>query len=249
MKSTEDGTCDETGDNNIQKHTKDNEQSGGSQINTDAMHGCSDNVVTGRNHGDDLSGKSSPLFSRATTFVGTTRYMSPERLDGQPYDFRADVWSLGLCIMASALGKHPISSCSYWSVLDCVKGNNSPMISKDDTRWSVEFKDFLSVCLKKDPSERPSCKDLLYHPFLSRTDAGDKQVIADILQHQESSDSKQKDYDAFMECISGTISPFNSSMRALLIGRNDWSVLANHFGTDEITIQCECEKLFASQND
>jgi len=50
------------------------------------MHGCSDNVVTGRNHGDDLSGKSSPLFSQATTFVGTTRYMSPERLDGQPYE-------------------------------------------------------------------------------------------------------------------------------------------------------------------
>jgi len=26
------------------------------------------------------------LFSQATTFVGTTRYMSPERLDGQPYE-------------------------------------------------------------------------------------------------------------------------------------------------------------------
>eukprot|EP00959_Pyramimonas_sp_CCMP1952_P346704 7261560-Pyramimonas_sp.AAC.1 len=41
------------------------------------------------------------------TFVGTTCYMSPERLNTDPYTAQADIWSLGLTLYEAATGKYP----------------------------------------------------------------------------------------------------------------------------------------------
>ena len=43
----------------------------------------------------------------ASTFCGTLTYMSPERLNGAPYSFGGDVWSLGLSLLTCALGRYP----------------------------------------------------------------------------------------------------------------------------------------------
>jgi serine/threonine protein kinase len=43
----------------------------------------------------------------ATAWVGTVTYMSPERLTGSGYSFSADVWSLGIVLAESALGRYP----------------------------------------------------------------------------------------------------------------------------------------------
>jgi len=49
------------------------------------------------------------------TFVGTTIYMSPERIDSQRYSFAGDIWSFGLTIMFCALGRIPIDvTGGYW---------------------------------------------------------------------------------------------------------------------------------------
>lgn len=45
---------------------------------------------------------------RAHSFVGTAVYMSPERLQGEPYGSSADVWSLGLTLLTLAIGKYPL---------------------------------------------------------------------------------------------------------------------------------------------
>lgn len=45
---------------------------------------------------------------RAHSFVGTATYMSPERLQGEPYGPPADVWSLGLTLLTLALGAYPL---------------------------------------------------------------------------------------------------------------------------------------------
>ncbi len=41
------------------------------------------------------------------TFVGTVGYMSPERIQGQRYNAKADVWGFGLSLLACALGGFP----------------------------------------------------------------------------------------------------------------------------------------------
>lgn len=45
--------------------------------------------------------------SLAGTFTGTSSYMAPERIQGQPYTVKADVWSLGLTLMEVAQHRFP----------------------------------------------------------------------------------------------------------------------------------------------
>lgn len=42
----------------------------------------------------------------AETFVGTTRYMAPERLSGATYSYPSDVWALGLILLELVTGRY-----------------------------------------------------------------------------------------------------------------------------------------------
>ena len=42
------------------------------------------------------------------TFVGTFKYMSPERIHNCPYSYMSDIWSFGLVMMECATGKYPL---------------------------------------------------------------------------------------------------------------------------------------------
>lgn len=46
--------------------------------------------------------------TKAMTFVGTVRYMSPERLTGQPYSDASDLWALGFMLIELATGNYPL---------------------------------------------------------------------------------------------------------------------------------------------
>ncbi|GAA5869457.1 hypothetical protein JCM3774_001458 [Rhodotorula dairenensis] len=48
--------------------------------------------------------------SVADTFVGTSTYMSPERISGDPYTVKSDVWSLGITLVELAIGRFPFSA-------------------------------------------------------------------------------------------------------------------------------------------
>ncbi len=123
----------------------------------------------------EVTGNLSSPNNHATTFVGTMTYMSPERMNGDPYDFHADIWSLGLSIIALALGKHPFRDVSYWSILSKLSFNDGcnndssfsqALLSSSSKTWSDEFSNFLEQCLQKDPSKRLGCKKLLGHEFI-----------------------------------------------------------------------------------
>ncbi|KAJ1028755.1 hypothetical protein NDA16_001920 [Ustilago loliicola] len=49
------------------------------------------------------------INSIADTFVGTSTYMSPERIQGDQYSVKSDVWSLGVSIIELALGRFPFA--------------------------------------------------------------------------------------------------------------------------------------------
>lgn len=106
-------------------------------------------------------------LAKATTFVGTLTYMSPERIASEEYSYKSDVWSLGLSIMTCALGKFPYSSRGgYWELLHMIRNENPPQLPEGE--FSDLFRDFLAKCLKKDQTERWSVKQLLEHDFLQR---------------------------------------------------------------------------------
>jgi len=49
------------------------------------------------------------INSIADTFVGTSTYMSPERIQGAQYTVKSDVWSLGISLIELALGRFPFA--------------------------------------------------------------------------------------------------------------------------------------------
>ncbi len=50
------------------------------------------------------------INSIADTFVGTSTYMSPERIQGDQYSVKSDVWSLGVSVIEVALGHFPFAN-------------------------------------------------------------------------------------------------------------------------------------------
>jgi serine/threonine protein kinase len=124
--------------------------------------------MTGSNLGSRTLDLDEREIFRANTFVGTLTYMAPERIDGRSYTFNSDVWSFGLTLLAVAQGKLPIDqSNGFWSILNCVRDLPPPSLPRDGT-WSDECVDFIAQCLIQRPAKRPSCSELLKHPFLKK---------------------------------------------------------------------------------
>lgn len=61
------------------------------------------------------------------------------------------------------------------------------------SRWSREFNDFLSKCLVKDPTQRPTATELLRHPFIACT--LDSKNIKDLLIEYKAEIVEEEDVD------------------------------------------------------
>ncbi|ORY86368.1 kinase-like domain-containing protein [Protomyces lactucae-debilis] len=106
------------------------------------------------------------INSIANTFVGTSTYMSPERIQGGAYTVKGDVWSLGLMLVELATGKFPLGS-QAMGVLDLLQLIVREPAPTLDSHVFPSLSVVVSRCLKKDPAERASLKELLNCEFVS----------------------------------------------------------------------------------
>lgn len=122
------------------------------------------------------------------TFIGTYKYMSPERISGDIHSYDSDVWSLGLVLLECALGYFPylppIQSegwLNFYELLDAIVRQPPPIAPRD--QFSSEFCSFISGCLQKEPTYRISAVELLKHPFLTKYESFTTEHLASFINH------------------------------------------------------------------
>ncbi|CAH2069513.1 unnamed protein product [Thlaspi arvense] len=96
--------------------------------------------------------------------TGTPLWMAPEVIRGEYQGPESDVWSLGCTIIEMITGKPPWIDDGAETLRTIGFPDELP---KFPARLSETGRDFLEKCLRRDPSERWSCDQLLQHPFLS----------------------------------------------------------------------------------
>uniref|UniRef100_A0A8C7U096 non-specific serine/threonine protein kinase n=1 Tax=Oncorhynchus mykiss TaxID=8022 RepID=A0A8C7U096_ONCMY len=118
-----------------------------------------------------VSAKNTKTLQRRDSFIGTPYWMAPEvvmceTFKDRPYDYKADIWSLGVTLIEMAQIEPPNHEMNPMRVLLKIAKADPPTLMQP-SRWSPEFSDFLRKCLDKNVDNRWNVAQLLQHPFLS----------------------------------------------------------------------------------
>ncbi|XP_078060509.1 traf2 and NCK-interacting protein kinase-like isoform X3 [Mustelus asterias] len=134
---------------------------------------------------------------RRNTFIGTPYWMAPEVIacDENPdatYDFKSDLWSLGITAMEMAEGAPPLCDMHPMRALFLIPRNPPPRLKSK--KWSKKFVSFIEGCLVKNHGQRPATDQLLKHPFI-RDQLNERQVRIQLKDHIDRTKKKRGEKD------------------------------------------------------
>ncbi|XP_052472352.1 TRAF2 and NCK-interacting protein kinase isoform X4 [Carassius gibelio] len=135
--------------------------------------------------------------SRRNTFIGTPYWMAPEVIacDENPdatYDFKSDLWSLGITAIEMADGAPPLCDMHPMRALFLIPRNPAPRLKSK--KWSIKFHKFIECCLVKNHNKRPSTEQLLKHPFVHEL-TSERQIRNQLKDHIDRTKKKRGERD------------------------------------------------------
>ena len=102
-------------------------------------------------------------IDKAKTYVGTPYYLSPEIINSQPYDFKSDIWSLGVLLYEMCALKMPFDASNlpqlYIKIINC---NYQPL----SNNYSDELKKLVKAMLNETSLKRPNIGEVLNYSII-----------------------------------------------------------------------------------
>ncbi|KAJ3386226.1 putative protein serine/threonine kinase [Entophlyctis sp. JEL0112] len=137
--------------------------------------------------------------TRRNSFVGTPYWMgtfphipehvidivfleAPEIITRSQYDFKVDIWSLGITIIELATGNPPFANQDPRKAMFLIPRSRPAQLEGD---FSPQIKEFIALCLTEEPEQRPNAEDLLKTRFIKSAPAKGIHLIKDIVERHE----------------------------------------------------------------
>ena len=98
------------------------------------------------------------------TFCGTLDYVPPEMVQGERYDYRSDIWSIGIMAFEFVTGAPPFGKRTQNETLDCIVKSELEMPS----HLSAECKAFIEGLLNPVPKKRMELPEAIQHSWITK---------------------------------------------------------------------------------
>uniref|UniRef100_A0A7N5K2A7 Nik-related protein kinase n=1 Tax=Ailuropoda melanoleuca TaxID=9646 RepID=A0A7N5K2A7_AILME len=132
-----------------------------------------------------VSAQVSRTNGRRNSFIGTPYWMAPEVIDcdedpRRSYDYRSDVWSVGITAIEMAEGAPPLCNLQPLEALFVILRDSAPKVKSSG--WSRKFHNFMEKCMIKNFLFRPTSANMLHHPFV-RNIKNEGHVVESLKKH------------------------------------------------------------------
>jgi len=156
-----------------------------------------------------LAGKLEHSQDFKRSVVGTPAFMSPEMLEGRPYNQKTDVWALGCVVYEIMALEAPLKDCDSYAAIVVAVLQQGPL--SPPPGYGPELSETLKSLLAKKPDERPACAELLGGSLLSapfreqlradcprsKSPPGMCRALSGVAKHEE--DVYESDFESYSE--------------------------------------------------
>ncbi|CAD8045510.1 unnamed protein product [Paramecium primaurelia] len=104
------------------------------------------------------------IHLKRKTFCGTYEYMAPEIVSDLPYDYKIDIWSVGVLLYELLHGYAPFKGKEYKEIAQNIKNG----LIRYSSTISQDAQELIKNILQKDPQLRISFKDIYQSAFVQR---------------------------------------------------------------------------------
>ena len=135
-----------------------------------------------------------------TSKKGSPYWMSPQVIKKEKYDYKTDIWSLGITCIELLQGEPPNSGLSPEGVMQKI-GNKlfkfEDFFGGEKNKYSKEFQNFLFRCLDVNPLSRANAKELINHPFIIKYSKDNLFLKKLLIKHKNDIEIYRKEVEEF----------------------------------------------------